>query len=258
MVAITADSACLAFLRVLMKINKSFNILNYRNNEEIKKRIPDFKLNMGFGLHIGYGIEGAVGSTYKIDASYLSPNVNIAARLETATRQFGLNLLISGPLYKLFSDEMKKICRYIDCVYVKGSEQPLDLYTVDVNLNLKPQEKKNILIMNNKEKKKRYADKKENFQREIEVYKNVTTLIFQKNSYFELLKTKIPNEFYYHWEIAIDFYKKGDFKNAGDKFKKCLELYPDDGPAKTLYKYIENRNFKAPDDWIGVRELTSK
>ena len=258
MVAITADSACLAFLRVLMKINKSFNILNYRNNEEIKKRIPDFKLNMGFGLHIGYGIEGAVGSTYKIDASYLSPNVNIAARLETATRQFGLNLLISGPLYKLFSDEMKKICRYIDCVYVKGSEQPLDLYTVDVNLNLKPQEKKNILIMNNKEKKKRYADKKENFQREIEVYKNVTTLIFQKNSYFELLKTKIPNEFYYHWELAIDFYKKGDFKNAGDKFKKCLELYPDDGPAKTLYKYIENRNFKAPDDWIGVRELTSK
>ena len=36
---------------------------------------------MGFGLHMGYGIEGAVGSTYKIDASYLSPNVNIAARL---------------------------------------------------------------------------------------------------------------------------------------------------------------------------------
>ena len=258
MVAITADSACLACLRVIMKINKSFNILNYSHNEEILKRISNFKLNMGFGIHIGYGIEGAVGSTYKIDASYLSPNVNIAARLETATRQFGLSLLISGPLYNLFSDELKRICRYIDCVYVKGSVQPLDLYTIDVNLNLKPQEKKDIIIMNNKEKRKRYAEKKENFQREIEVYKSVTRLVFQKSNYLELINTKRTSEFYYNWDEGISAYKKGDFTTAGDKFKRCLKLFPDDGPAKTLLKYFENRNYKAPEGWIGVRELTSK
>ena len=258
MVAITADSACLACLRVIMKINKSFNILNYSHNEEILNRISNFKLNMGFGIHIGYGIEGAVGSTYKIDASYLSPNVNIAARLETATRQFGLSLLISGPLYNLFSDELKRICRYIDCVYVKGSVQPLDLYTIDVNLNLKPQEKKDIIIMNNKEKRKRYAEKKENFQREIEVYKSVTRLVFQKSNYLELINTKRTSEFYYNWDEGINAYKKGDFTTAGDRFKRCLKLFPDDGPAKTLLKYFENRNYKAPEGWIGVRELTSK
>jgi len=41
---------------------------------------------MGFGLHMGWAIEGAIGSEFKIDASYLSPNVNLAARLEGATR----------------------------------------------------------------------------------------------------------------------------------------------------------------------------
>ena len=60
---------------------------------------------MGFGLHLGWAIEvfhiffiyqyiyyiyknikGAIGSQFKIDASYLSPNVNIAARLESATK----------------------------------------------------------------------------------------------------------------------------------------------------------------------------
>jgi len=46
-----------------------------------------FKVDMGFGLHTGWGIEGAIGSTFKIDATYLSPNVNIAARLNAATRQ---------------------------------------------------------------------------------------------------------------------------------------------------------------------------
>ena len=257
-VAITADQSALAFLRVIMKINKNFTILNYRNNEEIIKRIPNFKLNMGFGLHIGYGIEGAVGSTYKIDASYLSPNVNIAARLETATRQFGLSLLISGPLYNLFSNDMKHICRFVDCVYVKGSEQPLDLYTIDVNLNLKPQENKNIIILSNKEKRKRYADKKEVFQKEVQIMKSATRLIFQKSSYLELLKAGKTDEFYNVWDEGIQFYKKGDFKNAGIKFKRCLELDKTDGPAKTLIGYFEKINYKTPDNWVGVRELTSK
>ena len=112
--------------------------------------------------------------------------------------------------------------------------------------------------MNNKEKRKRYAEKKENFQREIEVYKSVTRLVFQKSNYLELINTKRTSEFYYNWDEGINAYKKGDFTTAGDRFKRCLKLFPDDGPAKTLLKYFENRNYKAPEGWIGVRELTSK
>jgi len=35
---------------------------------------------------LGWGIEGAIGSHFKIDASYLSPEVNMASRLEGATK----------------------------------------------------------------------------------------------------------------------------------------------------------------------------
>ena len=45
--------------------------------KDIKNQKPDFKMYLGFGLHIGWAIEGAIGSNYKIDASYLSPNVNL-------------------------------------------------------------------------------------------------------------------------------------------------------------------------------------
>ena len=42
---------------------------------------------MGFGLNIGWAIEGEIGSCInKVEASYLSPNVSIAARLEYATK----------------------------------------------------------------------------------------------------------------------------------------------------------------------------
>jgi class 3 adenylate cyclase len=83
--------------------------------------MPDYKVKMGFGLHQGWAIEGAIGSSFKIDASYLSPNVNMAARLEAATKQYGVPLLVSGALHDCFSEDIKMLCREIDTVTVKGS-----------------------------------------------------------------------------------------------------------------------------------------
>ena len=82
---------------------------------------------MGFGLYVGWAIEGAIGSVYKIDASYLSPNVNMASRLEAATKMYGVPLLISGDLVKKLSKEVREICREIDTVTVKGSKVPMQL-----------------------------------------------------------------------------------------------------------------------------------
>lgn len=82
-----------------------------------------YRVKMGFGLHFGWAIEvnqynnmvnlncclynkqGAIGSDFKIDASYLSPNVNMASRLEAATKQFGTGLLISGALRDILTDK---------------------------------------------------------------------------------------------------------------------------------------------------------
>lgn len=93
---------------------------------------------MGFGLHVGWAIEGAIGSFYKIDASYLSPHVNMASRLEAATKQFGVPILISGQLQRLFSHQVQSHTRQIDRVTVKGSVEPLDLYTCDVDTSQLP------------------------------------------------------------------------------------------------------------------------
>ena len=68
----------------------------YNNNLGLKARLGEkYRVRMGFGLHVGWAIEGAIGSEFKIDASYLSPNVNMAARLEGMTKIYGVPLLIT-------------------------------------------------------------------------------------------------------------------------------------------------------------------
>jgi len=133
---------------------------------------------MGFGLHQGWAIEGAIGSMFKIDASYLSPNVNMASRLEAATKQYGVPLLVSGPLYNIFSDDIKLLCREVDTVTVKGSIQPVKLFTVDVDFEgLRPKKYK-LAAMDIKEKRKIRDGEKKKLIRELfeeNTKKNVTT-----------------------------------------------------------------------------------
>ena len=76
----------LAFLKIMAAITVSKKLHKYRLNEGLNKRLGSYRVKMGFGLHVGWAIEGAIGSNYKIDASYLSPNVNMASRLEAATK----------------------------------------------------------------------------------------------------------------------------------------------------------------------------
>lgn len=144
-----ADSALVSYLKIIAEINRSQSILNYRSEPRLIPKKPqkvpstprtpaarspsitsnhsheEFKVRMGFGLHAGWGIEGAVGSVHKVDATYLSPHVNTAARLETASRQYKVPLLMSHAFHDLMSDVTKSKCRKIDSVLVKGSSVPI-------------------------------------------------------------------------------------------------------------------------------------
>lgn len=75
----------LSFVKIVADMSMSYEINQYNINPEILALKSNFHVKMGYGLNLGWAIEGAIGSQYKIDASYLSPNVNMASRLEAAT-----------------------------------------------------------------------------------------------------------------------------------------------------------------------------
>jgi class 3 adenylate cyclase len=251
-----SDMAVLSYLKTIISINKDNRIIRYRDEQCIQDSLTkEYKVNMGFGLHFGWAIEGAIGSRSKIDASYLSPNVNIAARLEAATRQYGVTLLLSGDVYDLCTIPIQKLCRHIDTVEVKGSKIPLRLFTIDVNLNIKPSRKHYFHSL--KERQRIYAIKKASLLSDILEYGNITNFILSKKSFKELLKTNIPKEFYKTHYKAMHEYLNGDWLAAKRNFQRCLE-YIDDKPTKVVMEYMNSYNYIAPENWLGFRSLFTK
>ena len=115
------DNALFSFLKVITDMqrhNVEGELLSYCQDPEIVKRFGEGHVfKMGFGLHSGWAIEGAIGSKYKVDASYLSPNVNLASRLEAATKQFGVELLMSEQFVTNLSMSVRHCC-YCLAAYV--------------------------------------------------------------------------------------------------------------------------------------------
>ena len=80
---------------------------------------------MGFGLHCGWAIEGAIGSKFKIDASYLSPHVNMASILEEQTKTYGVMIIFTGVLYDMFFTRgLIEKCRHLDTVAFGRDVEP--------------------------------------------------------------------------------------------------------------------------------------
>merc|ERR1711972_878914 len=103
----TADMSAISFVLVVAAINKSAVLNEYREHPALLARLPNYRVRMGFGLHYGWAIEGAIGSEFKIDASYLSPHVNMASGIESVTKQYQVSILMSEPPAELCSSDMK-------------------------------------------------------------------------------------------------------------------------------------------------------
>ena len=260
-----ADSALVSFLCIIKKIRKSQSILSLNKDKQLEERFgKNFKIQMGFGLHIGWGIEGAIGSFYKIDCSYLSPNVNTAARLETATNIYGVDILFSGDLYNCFSLYTQKLCRQIDTVALKGCLFPVKLYTVDLNPSIRPGKLKKK-ILSGKEKRKMINIKRAKFKsmferaQEIGEPKSITEIYYKISKGFRMLLGDVKSEcFKKYFKLGFDEYVRGNWELAYKYLKQANYIEPTDSPTVKLCNFVFAHGKKAPLDWKGFRKLDSK
>ncbi|CAG1021700.1 adenylate cyclase [Patescibacteria group bacterium] len=84
---------------------------------------------IGIGLHTGSLILGTVGESERMNSTVIADAVNLASRLESATKYYGAGIIVSEQtLDKLNNNDIKM--RFLDKVQVKGKQQMVAIYQI--------------------------------------------------------------------------------------------------------------------------------
>ena len=94
------------------------------------KRVAEGKMPIdhGMGINTDSIVSGNIGSPKRMDYTVIGDGVNLAARIESACKQYGAHILISEFTYKAVKATYRT--RQVDYVIVKGKTEPVGVYEV--------------------------------------------------------------------------------------------------------------------------------
>ena len=96
---------------------------------EIKKNMQeaDLGIEIGIGINTGEAVIGNMGSDTRFDYTAIGDAVNLAARLESSTKEVGEDIVIGYTTAFNSTVPMK----YLDPIKVKGKEKEIIIYTIE-------------------------------------------------------------------------------------------------------------------------------
>ncbi|MEY4616427.1 MAG: hypothetical protein RJB66_1387 [Pseudomonadota bacterium] len=110
-------------VRACLEMRKALNELNQKR---IRRDQPPILI--GMGLHTGQAISGTIGSDERMEYTVIGDTVNLTSRIESSTKSFGTDLLISEETARLVDQEFALV--HAGSVEVKGKAEPIELYHV--------------------------------------------------------------------------------------------------------------------------------
>src|SRR6202521_2139457 len=124
-------NACEAAVAMLERIDE----LNSQRELEAKEGghayIP---LNVGVGLNTGTCVVGNMGSDVRFDYSVLGDSVNLAARLEGQSKEYGFPIIVGSNTALAVKDKFAIL--ELDFIIVKGKKEPEVIYAIAGRLDV--------------------------------------------------------------------------------------------------------------------------
>jgi len=259
------DMALISVAKVIGAIRKSPTLARYSHHPGLQQHLGKFEIQLSFGLHFGWAIEGAIGSEFKIDVSYLSSNVNMAARLESLTADFSLRNLVSEDHVMRLSEELRSELRAIDNVLLSGFKHKQTIFTLDLDTDAL--DVLDLRTIKRPEKMKKFK------LRQLREARKCTKLpqngyhtgdVFAADEDIQPMRTKYTkNEraFLLKYDMAYRNYESGEWDAAKNMLLQTeLMLGHQDGPSRQLRNFMTSFLESVPegvtrDTWAGFREL---
>ncbi|MBD1889172.1 AAA family ATPase [Coleofasciculus sp. FACHB-SPT9] len=116
-----ADNAVKAGIDMLRRLTE------YNQHRTASGHVP---IKIGIGINTGSLILGTVGGKNRMDSTVISDAVNLASRIESLTKKYGISLLISHKTFQSLPDSNQYAIRLIDRVKVKGKSKAVSIFEV--------------------------------------------------------------------------------------------------------------------------------
>ena len=120
--AVHACESALAMFDALDVLNEE------RRLEAEEEGVPFLPLNVGAGLNTGECVVGNMGSEQRFDYSVLGDPVNLAARLESQSKNYGVKIIIGPETAEAGKDRFALL--ELDKIQVKGQSVGVDIFTL--------------------------------------------------------------------------------------------------------------------------------
>ncbi len=104
--------------------NEMMGVLRIFN--EKRRKEGKVELRIGVGMATGELVSGNIGSLKRMDYTAIGDTVNLASRLEGATKYYGVNILWSEATAKALTNPVR--CREVDLIRVKGKNKPVSIF----------------------------------------------------------------------------------------------------------------------------------
>src|SRR5207245_9505041 len=86
------------------------------------------QIRNGVGINTGEAVVGTLGSKQRLEYTAIGDTINLGARLESITKDYKTNIIISESTYVLVEDRV--VTKQLGDVTVKGKSQPVKIYAV--------------------------------------------------------------------------------------------------------------------------------
>jgi len=254
-----ADLSVYAFAKIVGAVHRSNVLAAYRYHPGLQQRLgSDCRVNLRFGMHAGWAIEGAVGSEFKIDASYLSPNVSITTCIEHATRIYSVSILATETVVALCSKDMVSNMRLVDKVNFIGTKDPLELYCIDLDyLHLDvehPLRRAPTLTTAVRFRTRQSMEERKKMLGNDDI--DIATM-FEDDPVIRSMRSRYSEEFMHQFNMGYQNYSQGEWLVARQVLSKTRAILGrPDGPSLALLRFMgKPYGYKAPANWTGVRDL---
>jgi adenylate cyclase len=93
---------------------------------ERREALNQPKIRIGIGINSDTVISGNIGSSKRMEFTAIGDGVNLGSRLESVSKQYGCDIIISDNTYKFCADDIW--ARELDFIRVKGRNEPVSIY----------------------------------------------------------------------------------------------------------------------------------